>query len=393
MKTPFLAALAIGGATFGLQGQVAFPLPGGGSLPSEIHLPGCGCFAHGAVFNRTLVYAGEATLERSLPGQGATTQTGFTIQINAGAALAANAPALAAFNAAAAVWQGLFTDPVTVIIDADLGALPEGVIGGALNNFVSPSGGYAAVRSQMIADNAGSVTQGVTDAIPTTLGAFAPVAVTSISPIMSKANAKALGFTVPAGADATITFSTAFSFDFDPSDGIGSGLTDFTSVALHEIGHVLGFSSVVDQIDGGLTGVGFFPLDIFRFGPGAGNNPSSTAEFTTMTRDFRPNVAAYTDIINAARGSGPEYLMSTGRLTGDGRQASHWKDDDLTSTLIGLMDPTLGPEQTRFITAADLNAFDVIGWNVVPEPHEYAAAFGLAALGFAVVRRRQAQPV
>lgn len=391
MKTQFLAALAIGGTAFGLYGQVSYPLPGGGSVPGEIHLPGCTCFAHGGVFNRTLVYAGEATVDRRLPGQGATTLSGFDIVINAGPALAANAAALAAFNAAAAIWESWFKDPVTVIIDADLAALPPGVIGGALNSFVTPGGGYGAVRSLMIADNVGSVTQDVTDAIPSTLTAFTPLGVTSISPIMSQANAKALGFTVPGGADATITFSTAISFDFDPSDGIGAGLIDFTGVALHEIGHVLGFSSVVDQIDGGLTDVGFFPLDIFRFGPEAGHNPASAADFTSMFRDFRPGVAAYTDIVNAARGSGPEYLMSTGVLTGDGRQASHWKDNSLTSILIGLMDPTLGFGETGSITFADINALDVVGWDVVPEPHEYAAAFGLAALGFAAVRRWQAR--
>ena len=389
MKTRFLAALAIGGATFGLKAQVSLPVTAGGSLPSEIHLPGCACGAHGGVFNRTLVYGGEATLDRMLPGQGAVTQNGFTIQINAGAALAANAPALAAMNAAAAAWQALFTDPVTVILDVDFGSLGNDVIGSALSSFVSPDAGYGAVRGQMISDNFGSVTQGVTDAVPTVLNALVPTGVTT-SPIMTKANAKALGFTVPAGADATITFNSGFAFDFDPSDGIGTGQTDFTSVALHEIGHTLGFVSVVDAIDAGGTSVGFFPLDIFRFGPVTGNNPGTTAEFGSMSRDWRPNVASYTDIINPARGSGPEYLMSTGRLTGDGRQASHWKDDDLSGALIGLMDPTLDAEQTRFITAADLNAFDVIGWNVVPEPGEYAAAFGLAALGFAAVRRRQA---
>src|SRR5262249_60028 len=44
-----------------------------------------------------------------------------------------------------------------------------------------------------------------------------------------------------------------------------------------------------------------------------------------------------------------------------GRQASHWKDN----LGIGIMDPTSVPAgQANVITAQDIRAFDVIGWNV-----------------------------
>jgi len=46
-----------------------------------------------------------------------------------------------------------------------------------------------------------------------------------------------------------MTFNSEFNFDYDSSDGITAGYYDFETVALHEIGHVLGFVSVVDAID------------------------------------------------------------------------------------------------------------------------------------------------
>ena len=42
-----------------------------------------------------------------------------------------------------------------------------------------------------------------------------------------------------------IAFNSAFGFDFNPGDGIDPDKTDFDTVAVHEIGHALGFSSLV----------------------------------------------------------------------------------------------------------------------------------------------------
>lgn len=319
----------------------------------------------------------------------------FDIVINPTPALAGNAAALAAFNSAAAMWEAILADPITVNIDADLSNLGNPNIIGSTNPTLV-SAGYANIRNQMIADNTGSGTEAVTDAIPAAPSFTTPGGgiVTGLTPIMTQANAKALGFGVPGGADAQITFNSTFSFDFDPGDGIGTGLTDFVTVAAHEIGHALGFISGVDLVDQRLNAnapgvVGVHPLDLFRFGPAA--NPASLADFGSFARNLQTGVASYTDTINGGFGASAELLMSTGFFTGDGNQASHWKDNNLTGNLIGMMDPTLGPEQSFSITGADMVALDVIGYNVVPEPGEYAAAFGVAALGFAAWRRRGAR--
>lgn len=90
----------------------------------------------------------------------------------------------------------------------------------------------------------------------------------------SKANLKVLGVmgldTIFGAGDGEINFNTEFSFDFDNSNGVTSGSMDFETVATHEIGHTLGFYSVVDEIaylmdQGGTGNVLMTPLDLFRF--------------------------------------------------------------------------------------------------------------------------------
>lgn len=72
---------------------------------------------------------------------------------------------------------------------------------------------------------------------------------------------------------------------------------------------------------------------------------------------------------------------------GDGQQASHSKD----SLGLGIMDPTAGQVELLAISANDIKAFDVIGWNLrtaapaVPEPSTWA----MMLAGFGLARRRR----
>ena len=83
--------------------------------------------------------------------------------------------------------------------------------------------------------------------------------------------------------------------------------------------------------------------------------------------------------------------FSTGRF-GDARQASHWKDN----LGLGIMDPTAAPSGERMVVGPnDVNAFDVIGWNLtaaVPEPSTYAL-FGLGLLAIGLRRRATTKEV
>src|SRR5204862_7303022 len=66
-------------------------------------------------------------------------------------------------------------------------------------------------------------------------------------------------------------------------------------------------------------------------------------------------------------------LCSTGTYNGDGRQASHWKDNTYaggatcsnpTKVPIGILDPTSGRCEQLAVTGMDLASFDAIGWNL-----------------------------
>jgi hypothetical protein len=125
-------------------------------------------------------------------------------------------------------------------------------------------------------------------------------------------------------------------------------------------------------------------LDLFRFATNM--MPTTPEEFTNFPREMRPGVEAnFSDLVNAFR-------MSTGANFGDGNQASHWKDDFIFNNnqiyfgpLIGVMDPTLPFGFLESITAADLRALELIGYDTVPEP----SVMGLVVLGGALLRRRR----
>ena len=109
----------------------------------------------------------------------------------------------------------------------------------------------------------------------------APGVTVSNNIVLNRANLKALRGTptrnVPSAInpgvtaiDGTVNFNNqANLFDFDRTDGLTPGLQDFLQVALHEIGHALGFVSAVDAVDGGTLNVSLNTLDLFRLAPGA----------------------------------------------------------------------------------------------------------------------------
>jgi hypothetical protein len=73
--------------------------------------------------------------------------------------------------------------------------------------------------------------------------------------------------------------------------------------------------------------------------------------------------------------------FATGRVHGDGQQASHWKDN----LGIGILDPTAAPGELLVVSALDLTALDVIGWTPIPEP----STLLLGACGMLLVMRRR----
>jgi uncharacterized protein (TIGR03437 family) len=278
-----------------------------------------------------------------------------------------------AFLNAAARWQSIIQNPITVVIDVDFGPTifgdPFGPdILGATDPQMLVSGnlysGRGGLRSQLV-NGASSPREtalygSLPGTLPTDLGAAPGGAASS-------ANLRGLGIinavadpdseAVNFGPPPSIGFNSAFSYDFDPTDGIDADKIDFDSVAFHEMGHVLGFDSDVGDRELEPTGSNFpTVLDIFRFKPGI------TLPNFMITN--RLQLSGGDQIFFAG---GNEIALSTGRPDGsggDGAQASHWKADEDTGQYLGVMDPTISSGRREAETANDLLAFDTFGYRL-----------------------------
>lgn len=304
--------------------------------------------------------------------------TGLKITLRSTAQLDGFPDAKAAFIRAAATWEAQIKNPISIIIDVDFGptrfgtTYPTGVLGSTSTPSYRVS--YDTARNSL-ASSASSATESSlygalpTGTINTDIGAIGNATVTS--PLM-----RALGL-LPADAATTDTapsigFNSNFSFDFDPSDGISPGKTDFDAVAVHEMGHALGFTSNVGLFEISPSSTHSLTLwDIFRFRPG-----TTMATFTTAQRILSSGgEQRFFD-------NHPELATSTGNPNGtggDGRQASHWKADEQSGVYIGIMDPTIAAGVRETITNNDLQVLETIGYTISGTVAPPACSFTLSA--------------
>src|SRR5437868_7640710 len=186
----------------------------------------------------------------SLNSDANATAAGLTIVLRATSQLDANPAAKQAFINAAAKWEALIKDPITVVIDVDYGPTHFGtafsssnVLGATSTQVLYSNNNYASVRAQLInrapagSEEANVLNSLPTNSLPTDIGNVSTLLVAS--PIF-----RALGFINPVpdpntenfGPPPAIGFNSAFGFDFDPTNGVTTGQTDFDSVAVHAIG-------------------------------------------------------------------------------------------------------------------------------------------------------------
>lgn len=334
------------------------------------------------------------------------------------------------FTIAARYWESVINNDATVNLNVGYSNLGPGILGSTGSNlaqYVPISDYYAGLAAtQTSALDALAVANlsplnalgGVNVLVPgyTSPGLGIDVSGVRTAPddainnsmALTTANLRAFGVNLGSTVDGEISFSNAFSFDFDPTDGISAGTYDFIGVAVHEIGHALGFVSGADDFDyfDGYTGPvddawWGYGLDMFRY--------SADGQL-----DWTPNTPSYFSVDGGATALFGGYF-STGVYTGDGNQASHWKEPDQATpceNFLGVMNPYICGGKEDSVTALDLALFDAIGWNlnldvlasstyeftssdmyrafaVVPEPSTWAMlilGFGLTG---AMVRRRR----
>lgn len=314
---------------------------------------------------------------------------------------------LGAFQAACNYWSSQFSDNVTIYLNIGFDNLPANVLGSTGSTFTTAS--YSTVRGALSTDARGATDASAVASLQA--GPALPFLATqgdlssrfdndgSVNNTLlglTTANAKTMGLatnTNAANPDGTIRFANAFASTFayvrDANGQVPANLTDFITVAEHEIGHALGFVSGVDDID-------------FCAGP---NNPCGLPNTTDRFEGdwwyepldlFRYSAPGQMDV----RVGGSPYFsvdggvtsitaFSTGTSHGNGWQASHFGPNQ-----VNLMRPFVGRGESYDATFRDLMVFDAIGWDLataVPEPGTYALMLvGVAAVVGAARRRRQA---
>jgi hypothetical protein len=289
---------------------------------------------------------------------------------------------ITAFEMAGEIWSSFLTDNVTVNIHVEMTKdLPTNVIGGALP-AIEADYKYRDFRKNLEDDRtswddyfANDNLLGKDKFSAAIKGNGKDDLVKDISVIsMTSANAKALDIVANNNyLDGYILMSdrtnSSIKWNYDVFDNsVPTNTIDFLSVAVHEIGHVLGFVSGVDDpgfltavVDSKNTGKKIdgkklkytTVLDMYRYSSSSASNGMTDLSLNGENKYFSID-GGWTGIANFATGKEKS-------LGADGEQASHWKHQ---SNPVGIMDPILDPGQRRQISNIDRRAMDVIGWDV-----------------------------
>ncbi|MBS1716385.1 MAG: NF038122 family metalloprotease [Armatimonadetes bacterium] len=304
------------------------------------------------------------------------------------------------FQMAANIWEGYFTNDVSVNINIDYINYGAGFLGAASDNigvysYSSVKGGLAANANTTAAQTAvnhlqpGNSLNFWINHTAENGDSGTPYfdnnnSTNNQNVQVTNANAKALGLmdAHAGGQDAYISFNSFYDNIFafhrqgfiDPVVGV-----DFVSVCEHEIGHAMGFYSGVDDVDE-VEGYGednYFAsvLDLFRKSRNAAGGLDMDMSADNREKYF------------SIDGQNTLAQFSRGVVYGDGWQASHWQHFNDAASRYGIMDPRALRGAFYHETPLDVEALNVIGWQTaVPEPTSMAV-LGLGVI--ALIKRRK----
>lgn len=285
------------------------------------------------------------------------------------------------FELAGEVWSSYLRDDVTINLHVDISdELPENVIGGALSNFQG-NFQYRDLKDSLAEDATSDNDLLASANLAIDKNNFFGAIVNGKEldkgkkTKLTSSNAKALNITDGNRSeldgyivinDLTNVSGVDWYYDALRPENIQDNQLDFLSVASHEIGHVLGFVSGVDDGDWLTTltrsedkkgkirdnAIQFAtPLDLYRYSP----ESAQTGQI-----DFSIGEDSYFSLdggqTNLAEFSTGEYRD----FGGDGFQASHWRERGNE----GIMQPLINTGVTKRITPLDLTAMDAIGWDI-----------------------------
>lgn len=298
------------------------------------------------------------------------------------------------FETAGRLWSSYLTDNVRINIYVEpTNTLPVGVAGGALMGIAADRP-YSTWRTRLAADRKTTTDQVVHRNLPSNTSSFTAW-VNDIGPDgnissnksqqsstklnISRANAKSLGLIngQSTALDGYVLMNTQLpSLGLNWNYGVGGVIPNnrvhFLSVAVHEIGHVLGFYSGVDASGWQIMPIeGFYDDGDEENGGSGERDPRGPLQNATGLDMFR---FSNEDQIDLVIGGSPFFSINGGttkradfstgvnrNLGGDGYQASHWKSN---GGALGIMEPSISPGQIRPQRALDRQAMDAIGWDL-----------------------------
>ena len=283
------------------------------------------------------------------------------------------------FELAAMIWASYLTDDITVNLHiASSDSLGENgqAVGGAIPLFHEQTYGvyqeYAQADATSDTDKEALASQQEGNTVDFLVDGQVVDGNTDI--LLTSAQAKALGMdealTLDSGTwernlvnadglDGYILVSNSFdwNYDYTRSGDAPEGTLDFMSMALHEIGHQLGFVSSLDGTldmntlhSGETQAEGFSVLDLFRHSIDSTqveNPDGAVTDLSLGQNSYFSTDGGETILANFA--DGVDY------------QASHWKRMQVA---LGIMDPTLAYQERVSLGHIDLQAMDVLGWDI-----------------------------